>query len=58
MIIFRHSSTVGPDWHSIVETSPSMLLMLQVSHLDVSASPTAHHLMALDDEAEEMSVES
>lgn len=47
MIIFRHSSTVGANWHRMALVSPTMLLMLHVSHLEVSASPTAHHLTDL-----------
>lgn len=48
MIIFMHSSVEGADWHSMVVTSPSMLLMLHSSHFPVSVGPTAHHLMGLD----------
>lgn len=50
IIIFRQSSTVGANWHSMTLTSPAMLLMLHVSHLDASVLPTAHHLMELDAE--------
>lgn len=48
MIIFMHSSTEEAVWHSMVATSPSMLLMLHKSHFSVSVGPTAHHLMAVD----------
>lgn len=46
MIMLMHSSTESAVWHSMVVTSPSMLLMLHVSHFAVSVGPTAHHLMA------------
>lgn len=51
IIFFRHSSTVGAFWHSMAVASSPTLLMLHVSHLAVSAWPTAHHLMAEEEAA-------
>lgn len=51
MILLRQSSTESAVSHSMVVPSPSMLLMLHVSHFAVSAAPTAHHLMGAGLEA-------
>lgn len=47
MILLMHSSNEAPFSHSMVVTSPSMLLMLHSSHFFVSVGPTAHHLMGV-----------
>lgn len=51
MILLKQSSTELALSHSMVVPSPSMLLMLHMSHFAVSAAPTAHHLMAAGLEA-------
>ena len=48
IIFVKQSSTELPVSHSISALSSLMLLTDHVSHLSVSALPTAHHLMAVD----------